>query len=111
MRNSRFPIVLLAFGLLLGCAAETKKTDQSLPDSWQVDATGQFNTETALAATAKQSEEEDKNKVYCTMVKPTGSRIPKKYCRTRADDEKNREIARNWVNQARVAPRQGIDGG
>lgn len=114
MHQIRNMLLLLSMLLLIGCASTDKNAETLQPVQEGAESAGQVDTETALADSAAAGQEvevAEEDEVYCTMVKPTGSRIPEKYCRTRADDERNREIARGWVDQVKNMPQQSIDSG
>ena len=110
----RTVLILLSIGLLVSCSTEVKRTTQPLTGGESIEGANQLDPNSALAESTtddQQNEVTEGYEVYCTKVKPTGSRIPVKYCRTRSDDAKNREIARGWVDEVKKMPQQSIDGG
>ena len=58
---------------------------------------------------AEQVAVDPENERYCTKEYRTGSRIPVKYCRTRAQDEANREHSKGWLEKVKRMPQQSIE--
>ena len=114
MNNIRTVVGLLSIVLLLGCTQQVKDVEEQPLANENIDSVSQIDTEHALADASTGGDQDvvkAEDEVFCTMVKPTGSRIPVKYCRTVSDDDRNREIARGWVDQVKSMPQQSIDSG
>ena len=50
-----------------------------------------------------------KEKRHCTLVRPTGSRIAQRHCRTYREDDRAREASRAWLDRIKTRP-QGYHG-
>jgi hypothetical protein len=59
---------------------------------------------TTRADTAGGQPGDLKKVVRCSKEKKTGSRIPKTYCRTVWEDERNREAGKAWVDSMQKNP-------
>jgi hypothetical protein len=56
-------------------------------------------------ADATEAVVDPKTQKRCTKEKRTGSRIPKKYCRTLREDEAQREAGQAWIKTIQNKPR------
>jgi len=86
-------LIIPIFLVILGCA--------STPESRSNNNIGNENKTTAT--------EEDKNKVVCRNVKVSGTRLPRRVCRTIAEEEALAERSQRILREERRRATQQID--
>lgn len=117
--NSMFKTALLIslVFILCSCASTDSSIEstptEAVPVSAQTDSIEPgANPELAGAGgDAEQTQVDDPNKEFCTKEHRTGSRIPVKYCRTKADDERNREHSKGWLEKVKKTPQHSVEVG
>lgn len=118
--------IFFSIALILSSCASTQPVTESepaappgLPESQNTGA-----TEPVAVAEANGVEQDDANQAlananpamevvevegikeekHCTVERRTGSRIPKKYCRTYTEDDRQRESSKAWINTLKRVP-------
>ena len=121
MNRALAKIVLLvsAAVLLGGCASTASEPDPAPGNVFEEVPTAETagslelseGEALALAETAAANPEEavaevdPDNVKRCTKEVRTGSRIPKKYCRTKREDDLQREAGKAWIKTIQDKPR------
>ena len=117
-------LLIMATAVFGGCASTVMEPDTvNVFDGVALDETvgnPEFQEGQALALTENSGKDPDlmladadapeavvdpKTQKRCTKEKRTGSRIPKKYCRTLREDELQREAGQAWIKTIQNKPR------
>ena len=95
MYRSVTPVILVSIFAVAGCAGPLQET--ATPSA--------AKEASATAPVADTSGASAADELVCTSETPTGSKIPKRVCRTRAEMEQDREQAEELVRRGQNVPR------